>query len=145
MSYGLSDTLTADSYLASLGDTSSAPININLPEEKDKVYTESILKDSLYPAGVALVVVFLITLGLLSSNLVSAHYETATTANRAKFALFITLFTVSLFAFIFALWRYVRALRFKGLVKPNLNVVWIYGVILILLLTLLFTTSIFKS
>ena len=147
MSYGLADTLTADSYLASIGDpSSSAPITINMPEEKkDEVYGESILKDNLYPAGIALVVVFLLTFGLLSSNLVSAHYEAATTANRAKFAFFITLLTVASFAFVFALWRYIRALRFKGMVKPNLNIVWIYGVIVLLLFVLLFTTDIFKS
>lgn len=151
MSYGLADTLSADSYLASIGDTSSsAPITINMPEEKkdeevDEVYGESILKDNLYPAGIALVVIFLLTFGLLSSNLVSAHYETATTANRAKFAFFITLFTVFLFAFVYALWRYIRALRFKGMVKPNLNIVWIYGVVLLLLFVLLFTTDFFKS
>jgi uncharacterized membrane protein YidH (DUF202 family) len=148
MSYGYVDPLTADSYLSSIGDTSSsvAPININLPEEKkDEVYNESIIYDNLLPALFGLITVFIVFLTLLSTDLVSTHYGAADPADRAKFAAVIALLTVSLFGFLSALWKYVRAIQKKGKTKPNLNVVWIYGVLSLVILLLLFTTDFFKS
>lgn len=130
----------ADSYLASLNMGSTGNVIIS-PPPSSKIYEESILMDNILPNAIGAFVVFIMLLILLSTDLVSAHYSNATLINRTKLAAFLALFITSLIAFTFAIYRYFR----KTGTKPNVSVVWIYGVLLGLLLILLLTTNVFKS
>lgn len=129
----------ADSYLAdlNLGSTGNVIIAPTMP----KIYEESILMDNILPNFVGACVVFIALLILLSTDLLSTHYSGATLINRTKLAAFLALFVTSLIAFTFAIYRYFR----KTGTKPNVSVVWIYGVLLGLLLILLLSTDTFKS
>lgn len=125
----LADLSTTESYLNSGSPPSS------------KIYEESILMDNILPNVIGAIMVFFMLLILLSTDLVSTSYSAAGVAERAKLSGFLALFITSLVSFIFGIYRYFR----KSGTKPNLNVVWIYGVILLVLILVLLTTEVFKT
>lgn len=151
---GLVSTFIADSYLAELNtlaydegqNTSWEGIKntnreIASKEANKNINRESIFMDNVLPTFLALVAVFLFLLTLLSTSVLSSIYKEESMSNRAKFAGFLAIFASSLIAFNFGIYRYFR----KSGTAPDVSAVWIYGVVLLITIIVLFTTTIFKN
>jgi len=136
MSYGLADPASTDSFLASLGmgDNSQAPININLPEPKSesKTYQESFLMEQIIPAGIGLVISFLVVFIFLTTNLVSTSFSSSTLPDNAKVAFILSLLIISLYGLVLFGWRMFQFSRGKIRGRPDLNALWVYGVLFLL-------------
>jgi len=143
MSYGLADPASTDSFLSSLGmgDNSQAPININLPEVKpeSKTYQESFFMEQIVPAGIGLVFSFLVVFIFLTTGLISTSFSSDTMTDNAKVAFIVSLLIISTYGLTLFGWRMFQFGRGKIRGRPDLNALWVYGVIFIVTIILLLT------
>lgn len=124
--YGVVTPMVADSYLSGFNAPTSdinALLAASVPGVKQP--TEPFFSSLIVPM-INLAILFIFFLAFLSISGTSAHYSSAPTVDRARFAVFLSLFSISLYNLVLLIYRFVTK---SG--NPNTNLIWVFSIMLI--------------
>lgn len=121
MAASIAETDAFVSSILSQGQTTAPPTLVLPTFDSPKQET---LIEGLLPIMIGLAVIFILLLVFLSIDNVSNHYAAESIGNRAKFAIFLSLFMISAYNLTNLIYRLIKK---KGL--PNTNLIWIVSLL----------------